>query len=281
MLKRAVKVALVQMHVCEKTAKNLETASREIVKAKDKGAQLVVLPECFNSPYGTKYFKEYAEEIPNGKSCTALAKLANELSLCIIAGTIPEREGDKLYNTCTVWGNNGELLAKHRKVHLFDIDIPGQMTFKESEVLSPGNKITTFEYRGIKIGLGICYDLRFPEMAQIMSNDGCAILIYPGAFNLTTGPKHWELLARSRANDNQLWMVLVSPARDKSASYVAWGHSMVVDPWGQVVEQLNEKPGILYADIDLKAVDEVRTMIPIRNQKRNDLYYIGNGNGCK
>ncbi|XP_028157464.1 omega-amidase NIT2 isoform X1 [Ostrinia furnacalis] len=244
-----LKIALVQMAVGPDKAKNVAAAVKEIHKAKKDGAQLVALPECFNSPYGTKFFDEYAEEVPSGETCRALSRAAAENGVCVVGGTVPERVGGDLYNTCTVWDASGKLLAQHRKVHLFDIDIPNKITFKESEVLSAGDQITTFEFNGVKIGLGICYDLRFGEMSHIMAQEGCSLLIYPGAFNMTTGPRHWELLGRARANDHQLWVALVSPARDTSAGYVAWGHSTLVDPWGAVAAKLDEKQGTLLADI--------------------------------
>ncbi|RVE48653.1 hypothetical protein evm_006724 [Chilo suppressalis] len=267
-----LKIALVQLAVGPDKAKNVAAAVQEIHKAKEKGAQLVALPECFNSPYGTKYFEEYAEEVPSGETSRALSKAAAEAGVCVVGGTVPERCGSRLYNTCAVWDSNGKLLAQHRKIHLFDIDIPNKITFKESEVLSPGDQLTTFQFNGIKIGLGICYDLRFGEMAHIMAKEGCSLLIYPGAFNMTTGPKHWELLARARAVDNQLWVALVSPARDQTASYVAWGHSLLVDPWGAVTGQLEHVPDALHATIDLNTVEEVRSQIPIRMQRRTDIY---------
>lgn len=265
---------LIQLSVGPNKSKNIAQAVKEIHLAKEKGAQLVALPECFNSPYGTKYFDEYAEEVPSGETSRALSKAAAEAGVCVVGGTVPERYEKKLYNTCTVWDDTGKLLAQHRKMHLFDIDIPNKITFKESEVLSAGDKITSFDFLGSKIGIGICYDLRFPEMAHLMAKEGCSLLIYPGAFNMTTGPRHWELLGRARATDQQLWVALVSPARDSAAGYVAWGHSLLVDPWGQVVEQLDHEPGVLLADVDLKVVDEVRSQIPIRKQRRTDIYDI-------
>ncbi|XP_021202915.1 omega-amidase NIT2 isoform X3 [Bombyx mori] len=268
------KIALIQLSVGPDKSKNIAQAVKEIHLAKEKGAQLVALPECFNSPYGTKYFDEYAEEVPSGETSRALSKAAAEAGVCVVGGTVPERYEKKLYNTCTVWDDTGKLLAQHRKMHLFDIDIPNKITFKESEVLSAGDKITSFDFLGSKIGIGICYDLRFPEMAHLMAKEGCSLLIYPGAFNMTTGPRHWELLGRARATDQQLWVALVSPARDSAAGYVAWGHSLLVDPWGQVVEQLDHEPGVLLADVDLKVVDEVRSQIPIRKQRRTDIYDI-------
>ncbi|CAH2087220.1 unnamed protein product [Euphydryas editha] len=269
---RAFKIALIQMSVGPDKAKNVAAAISEIHKAKEKGAQLVALPECFNSPYGTKYFEEYAEEVPSGSTCRALSRAAAEAGVCVVGGTLPERCGHALYNTCTVWDGSGALVATYRKMHLFDIDIPNKITFKESEVLSAGDQITTFDYQGIKIGIGICYDLRFIEMSHLMAKQGCSLLIYPGAFNMTTGPKHWELLARARANDEQLWVALVSPARDTTAGYVAWGHTLLVDPWATVVDQLGEAPGTIMADVDVNLVEEVRSQIPIRVQRRTDIY---------
>ncbi|KAJ1847575.1 Omega-amidase nit3, partial [Coemansia sp. RSA 2703] len=166
----------------------------------------------------------------------------------------------------------GDLLAKHRKVHLFDINFPGRMVFQESEVLSAGNELTQFATPWGAVGLGICYDVRFPEMAMVAARRGCLMMVYPGAFNTTTGPLHWELLMRARAMDNQIFVAACSPARDENAEYHAWGHSTVVDPYARVVASTDEKEGIVYADVDLSLVDEVRKAIPIYTQRRFDVY---------
>jgi len=150
-------------------------------------------------------FKEYSESVPKGYTCEALSQCAKDNNVYIVGGSIPEDDGNgKLYNTCTVWSPAGEMLAKHRKVHLFDIDIPGKITFQESKVLSQGSRLTTFDTEMGKVGLGICYDLRFAEMAQIYRDMGCKLLLYPGAFNMTTGPSHWQILQQGRAVDNQV-----------------------------------------------------------------------------
>ncbi|CAL1544399.1 unnamed protein product [Lymnaea stagnalis] len=266
------KLAMVQMAVGLSKPENLARATKFIQEASSAGAKVITLPECFNSPYGTNYFAEYAESIPGGPSTEALAKAAKENSVYVVGGSIPERQGDKLYNTCTIFNPKGELITKHRKVHLFDIDVPGKIRFQESEVLSPGDHLTIFTTPFCTIGVGICYDIRFAEMAQIYANKGCALLLYPGAFNMTTGPAHWEALQRARALDNQVFVATASPARDTGAGYIAWGHSSVVDPWGDVISTIDEKEGIVYADIDLARMEEVRKNIPIRNQKRLDLY---------
>ncbi|XP_031815431.1 omega-amidase NIT2 isoform X2 [Sarcophilus harrisii] len=229
--------------------------------------------ECFNSPYGANFFPEYAEPIP-GECTRRLSDLAKECQVYLIGGSIPEEDDGKFYNTCTVFGPDGALLAKHRKLHLFDIDIPGRIRFQESETLSAGDSLSIFETPYCKVGVGICYDIRFAELAQIYSQRGCQLLVYPGAFNLTTGPAHWELLQRGRAVDNQVFVATASPARDVDSSYVAWGHSTVVSPWGEILAQADTDESIVYANIDLKKLFEVRQQIPVLSQKRADLYAV-------
>ncbi|XP_026702728.1 omega-amidase NIT2, partial [Athene cunicularia] len=267
------RLALIQLHVSAVKSENLQRACGLVREASAKGAKVVALPECFNSPYGTQYFKEYAEKIP-GESTQKLSEVAKECSIYLIGGSIPEEDDGKLYNTCAVFGPDGAILAKHRKVHLFDINIPGKIQFKESETLSPGNSFSMFDTPYCKVGLGICYDLRFAEMAQVYGQKGCHLLIYPGAFNLTTGPAHWELLQRGRALDNQVYVATISPARDEKASYVAWGHSTVVNPWGEVIAKAGAEETVIYTDIDLQKLAEIRRQIPILSQKRCDLYGI-------
>ncbi|KAJ2783142.1 Omega-amidase nit3 [Coemansia interrupta] len=270
------KLALVQLAVGAQKAANLANARRKVLEASEAGANMVVLPECFNSPYGTKYFGQYAEDLQDtqtSESMHALSQMAKDGSVYLVGGTVPERTSDnKLYNTCTVWGPQGELLARHRKVHLFDINFPGCMVFQESEVLSSGREMTQFSTPWGSVGLGICYDVRFPEMAMVAARRGCMMMVYPGAFNTTTGPLHWELLVRARAMDNQIFVAACSPARDLAAEYQAWGHSIVADPYARVVATTDEKEGVVYADVDLGLVDEVRRAIPVYSQRRFDVY---------
>lgn len=271
-------------------AANLAHTRDMVLKAVEpvdgKKTNLVVLPECFNSPYGHQHFPKYAETIgyEHGKpydvekseseSVKTLSSLAKQTGVWLLGGSIPERdESDgKLYNTATVYNPRGELVAIHRKVHLFDIDIPGGITFKESETLTGGTKLTTFETDFGKIGLGICYDVRFPEMAMVAARKGCVAMIYPGAFNLTTGPLHWELLQRARAVDNQIYVSMCSPARDMTAGYHAWGHSMVVDPMGAIVATTEHEEAIIHADIDPEVMEKTRRGIPVTVQRRFDVY---------
>ncbi|KAJ2504946.1 Omega-amidase nit3 [Coemansia sp. RSA 2049] len=272
-----LKLALIQLATSAHKATNLAHARSKVLEAAKAGANMVVLPECFNSPYGTQYFGQYSEEIDAARpseSIRALSEMARDGKVYLVGGSIPEREAatESLYNTCTVWNPEGLLIATHRKAHLFDIDFPGKIVFKESEVLKPGNKVTEFATPWGKFGVGICYDIRFPELAMIAARRGCVGMIYPGAFNTTTGPMHWELLLRARAMDNQIFAAACSPARDLDASYHAWGHSTVVDPFARVVATTGDAEDIVYADIDLALVDEVRRSIPIYSQRRFDIY---------
>ena len=216
--KRAFRIGLCQFNVGMDKKANLATARKAVLEAHSQEAKLIVLPECFNSPYSNDHFRAYSEEIPNvpfndnldektSPSLSFMSDLAKETDTYIIAGSIPEHdiETDQIYNTSVVINSDGNLIAKHRKAHLFDINIPGKIEFMESKTLSPGNQITMFETPFGKIALGICYDLRFPEYAQVCANEGCELICFPGAFNTTTGPAHWELLLRARALDNQVF----------------------------------------------------------------------------
>ncbi|KAF9421206.1 hypothetical protein BGZ94_008913 [Podila epigama] len=274
------KLALIQLAVTADKLKNLDNARTHVLEAAANGANLIVLPECFNSPYGTSFFPEYAEDLNDGPSVNALSAMAKAsvspmaAKSYLIGGSIPERDAkdNKVYNTCTVYNPAGERIATHRKVHLFDIDVPGKIRFQESETLTAGNQLTHFDTEYGKIGVGICYDIRFPEPAMIAARQGCFIMIYPGAFNMVTGPLHWELLQRARAVDNQMYVAACSPARDLTAGYHAWGHSTIVGPSGGVLATTDEKQGIVYADLDLKVMNEFRENIPLNNQRRFDLY---------
>lgn len=291
LLAQPLKLALIQLSAGADKPANLAAARSKVLAAARAGAKLVVLPECFNSPYGTKHFPKYAEELhpleiggSPGKggpseavspSYSVLSEVAKEGKVTLVGGSIPEyvKAEGKWYNTSLTFGEGGELLARHRKVHLFDIDIPGKISFHESEVLSPGNKVTVVDVSGYgKLGIAICYDIRFPELALIAARKGAFALIYPGAFNLTTGERHWELLARARAVDNQCYVALCSPARDMQADYHAWGHSMVVDPDAGIVGELDEKEGTLFVDLLPERLEEVRRNIPTYGQRRFDVY---------
>ncbi|KAG8526826.1 uncharacterized protein KY384_008255 [Bacidia gigantensis] len=282
LLKEPIKLAIVQLAVGKDKSYNLSHARSKVLEASQAGANLIVLPECFNSPYGCQYFPEYAETLlpsPPSKekapSYHALSSMAKEADAYLVGGSIPEYSPDtkKHYNTSLTFDRSGKLLGTHRKIHLFDIDFPGKFRFQESEVLSAGNKITIIDLPDYgKIGVAICYDIRFPELAIISARKGAFALIAPGAFNLTTGPLHWELQARARAVDNQIYVVMCSPARDMEATYHAWGHSMLVDPFAQVMCEARETEEILYGDLTAEKISETRKSIPMYEQRRFDVY---------
>lgn len=318
-----LRVALCQFKVTEDKNLNHENCRKHMSQAIDKGAKLIVLPvregcggfswwccmngsshttafvyitshrqEIWASPYATAAFPDYAERMPSAgdtdvsisPSAQVVQEVAKKHGVWIVGGSVPERdENDKIYNTCLVFDPEGRVVAKHRKVHLFDIDVPGGITFFESETLSAGNSMTSFETPWCPVGVGICYDIRFPAYAMLLRQEtGCKILIYPGAFNMTTGPAHWELLQRARALDNQCFVLTASHARTEEPAdgsgkyphYTAWGHSSVVSPWGQMVATTDEKEDVVVADLDLSLADSSRQSIPISKQARSDLYKI-------
>ncbi|KAL0242600.1 hypothetical protein GEMRC1_005163 [Eukaryota sp. GEM-RC1] len=233
-------IACCQRKVLDSKRSTFESYSRAIRNVASLGAELIILPECFHTPYHTESFPNWSEPL-DGETALFLQNQAQKFNVHIVGGTFIERDDDQLYNTTLVYSNHGELIAKYRKMHLFDIDIPGKIQFFESSVLSPGESLAMFDLKGFKIGLGICFDLRFPSFSQKYRDLGANVLLFPGSFNMTTGPLHWELLLRARAVDNGIYVVGASPARDENSSYISWSHSMVVNPFGNVLHQLEGK----------------------------------------
>lgn len=272
------KIALCQLSVTENKERNIAHARDAIEAAADNGAQLVVLPEIWNGPYSNASFPVYAEDIDAGGSASPstsmLSEVARSKGITIVGGSISERSGDHLYNTCCIFGKDGELKAKHRKIHLFDIDIPGKISFMESKTLTAGNTPTIVDTDVGRIGIGICYDIRFQELAMLYAARGAHLICYPGAFNMTTGPLHWELLQRARAIDNQLYVATCSPARDINAGYVAWGHSTLVAPFGEIVATTEHEEATVIADIDYSRIEERRMNMPLEKQRHGDLYQL-------
>ncbi|MEG0919056.1 MAG: carbon-nitrogen hydrolase family protein [Anaerovoracaceae bacterium] len=277
------KVALCQMNVVLNKDDNIKTAERLIREGAANGADIIGLPEIWNSPYSTKHFRKNAE-LPGEKSYKFMSDMAKELGVYIIGGSIPELEivqgsqdgslepsKEKVYNTCYCFDRTGVEIGKHRKYNLFDVNITGGTVFKESDVFSPGNKITVLDTELGKIGVAICFDVRFPEIFKAMKDVHTVFL--PAAFGLTTGPAHWELLNRMRAVDNQVYFASISSARDMSGHYQAWGHSMFTNPWGVVEAEADETEQIVYGEVDLDYVDQVRNEMPIGKQKNIAILY--------
>ena len=268
-----MKIALLQTPVDMDKAKNLRHAREQVRIAAQKGAELVILPEMFCCPYSTAYFAEYGEPA-GGTIWQELSALALENQVCLVGGSFPEREGEKLYNACFVFGPDGHQLARHRKMHLFDVEFDGGQHFRESDTFTPGDDVTTFVYKGMTFGLCICFDMRFPELSRLMALQGAQAVIVPAAFNMTTGPLHWETMFRQRATDDQCYTVGVAPARDEQGVYVSYANSLVCDPMGRVLTRAEAEPCILYAQLDPKEVDSARRQLPLLSARRTDLYSL-------
>ncbi len=265
--------ALLQMKVYDNKEKNIKNAVDLIEKVSREGADLAVLPEMFCCPYDSLYFKKFSEE-QGGPAYEALRAAADRSGIYVVAGTIPELEKYKIYNTSYVFDGSGKQIAKHRKMHLFDIDVKGGQYFKESDTFTPGKDVTIFDTKFCKIGLAVCYDIRFPELSRLIAAEEAEVIIYPAAFNMTTGPAHWELNFRSRALDNQVYTIGVAPARDMESSYHSYGNSLVVSPWGNVLNRMDEKEGYIIQEIDLDYVKKVRSELPLLKHVRNDIYSL-------
>ena len=238
------------------------------------GADLIALPEMFCCPYETANFPLYAEK-EGGATWQFAADLARRLGIYLSAGSMPEAdEAGRVYNTAYVFDRQGHQIAKHRKMHLFDINVKDGQVFQESLTLTPGNEVTVFDTEFGRIGLCICYDFRFPELCRLMALQGALLILVPAAFNMTTGPAHWELTFRSQGLYNQVYTVGTSPARDLDASYHSWGHSIVCDPWGTVLSQLDENEDIQITEIDLAKVLQTREQLPLLKHRRTDLYHL-------
>ena len=239
-----------------------------------RGADILALPEMFCCPYNVSCFPEYAEK-EGGPIWQLCSDTARTFHLCLSAGTIPEKgEDGKIYNTAYVFDRNGGQIAKHRKMHLFDIDIKEGQRFRESAVLSPGNSVTTFDTEFGLMGLAICYDIRFPELFRLMALKGASLILVPASFNMTTGPMHWELLFRSQSVYNGIFIAGTAPARCRDASYVSWAHSIVTDPWGKVISEMDEKEGLGITRIDLEECRKAREQIPVLRHRREDVYLL-------
>lgn len=264
-------LGLCQMKVAADKGKNREKAGEMVRRAAGSGARVIVLPEMWNCPYSSRYFPEYAEE-EGGETWKFLSALAAETKTYLIGGSIPEGCGGAVYNTCFSFDPAGRQIGKHRKVHLFDIDVRGGIRFMESETLTAGDSVTVLETEFGKIGVGICFDVRFPELFRRMALEGALLMVAPGAFNMTTGPAHWELTMRARALDNQVYFAACSPARDPEGVYIAYGNSCVADPWGDLCGKTGARESIVLAEIDFEMVRSVRQQLPLLSARRPEVY---------
>jgi predicted amidohydrolase len=248
-----------------------ETINEQVktMNDEDPDIDLVILPECFNAPYDIKKFRDIAE--PRGSESNTyrfLKSLAIKYHVNIIGGSFITKDKDNegnwnYYNTCYCFDNKGNELGVYDKMHLFDIAI-SDIKYQESKVLTAGSTPLIINIKDCKIGIGICFDLRFQEMAKYYRNQDCHVICYPGAFTMTTGDAHYELLLRSHALNNQLYTIGVAPARDESASYVTWSNSTIIDPWGKVYVNMGNTQGYSITELDMKTLRITREMIPLK-----------------
>ena len=269
-MKTKLRLAVCQIRTETDKNATMEKAAAMIKDAADKGADIAVLPEMFNCPYSSRYFRSFAEN-ENGESLVEMSRWAKKNGIILVGGSVPEKDGDKMYNTCYVFDRDGELIAKHRKAHMFDVQIENGVSFRESKHFSPGNEITVFDTEFGKVGVMVCFDIRFPELCRSMAERGAKLIFCPAQFNMTTGPKHWELSLRARAMDNELFFVGASAARYEGFDYECWGHSAVVSPFGDVIASCDETEQLMLCDIDLSQVDSVRQQLPTVLSLREDL----------
>lgn len=297
-------VAVCQMDSQNDKRQNLKDAENMVREASEKGADLVVFPENMN--FMGKGYRYQAEPIP-GPTTDFLTALAKEYGVWILSGSIPETELNdpaeqepesveknaggqkpvsadmdagkpKPKNSLVLIDPAGNICCKYSKLHLFDVDLEDGSSFRESDTATQGEDIVVCDTKLGRLGFTICYDLRFGELYRLLSLAGAKVIFVPACFAMQTGRAHWEVLLRARAIENGVYIVACNQI-GKKHDMTAYGHSMVIDPWGRIVAQAEDKPGVLMAEIDLSEIDKVRAQIPSLANRRGDLYeLLGNVN---
>ncbi len=263
--------AVVQLSCSSDQERNLSSAESLIERAAAAGARFVATPENTNylGPHDEKVRRA---EALDGPTCSRFAELARRLGIHVLLGSFNEKADEKLrcYNTSVLFGPDGERLALYRKIHLFDVDVSDEVRFRESDTIVPGERISVTPTELGAIGLSVCYDLRFPELYRALVDAGAEIIAVPSAFTLTTGKDHWYPLLRARAIETQCFVL--APAQvgrhDDQGLRHSYGHSLIIDPWGQVIASVSEGEGIALAPIDLTHVTRVRAAIPVSQHRR-------------
>lgn len=252
-------------------AANVERAGELVREAAGRGARLVVLPEVFSFRGDRLAEPAHVESIP-GPTTEAMARLARETGVVLCAGSILEGvDGDaRAYNTCCVFDADGRLAARYRKLHLFDVDLPGRVSVRESDARQSGDEVVTVPTALGVLGLSICYDLRFPELYRRLQRGGAEVLVVPSAFTFPTGAAHWEVLCRARAIENQCYLVAPDQTGTSPHGFADYGHSLIVDPWGTVLAQAGDGVGIVTAEVDLEYLRQVRRQLPCLTHARLD-----------
>jgi predicted amidohydrolase len=258
-----LRVACVQVNAGDDKAANLEKVEKLVGRAAATGADLVVLPEKWNAIGSPDVFRASAERVDSGETFGAMSGWAARHGITLVGGSVTElREGrEKLSNTCAVYDPGGELVALYRKIHMFDVDVGGQ-SYRESEAEEAGDEVVACEAEGWRVGLTICYDLRFPELWRILALDGAELITAPAAFTLFTGKDHWELLLRARAVENQLYVAAANQWGSFAPGKACYGRSLIADPWGVVVAAAPDEDCVVSAELERSRIDRIRQSLP-------------------
>ena len=274
-----MKIAAVQMVSTPRVAANLETARRLVARAAGEGAQLVVLPEYFCFMGANDRDKLAIAEAPGtGPIQRMLAEMAREHRVWLSGGTLPltlddggAKDGvavDRVMTADLVFSPRGELAARYDKMHLFAYD-NGRERYDEGRTLRAGSNAVAFDADGVRVGLSVCYDLRFPELYRALMRPPCDLLSVPSAFTYTTGAAHWELLLRARAVENQCYVIAAAQGGTHENGRRTFGHSLVIDPWGEVVACLDEGEGVVVAELQRERIESVRRQLPALEHRRD------------
>lgn len=258
------RIALIQMVSFANVEKNLQCVETLMLEARESGAQLVVLPENFALMGLQETDKVHIAEVDRqGPIQDKISELAKRFGLWVVAGTIPlKTEGSRVRAACMVYDDKGQRVGRYDKIHLFDVRVSEQEAHHESETIEPGNQLVVVDTPVGRIGLTVCYDLRFPELYQQLLAKGAQLFTVPSAFTAVTGLAHWEILLRSRAIENLCYVLAPNQGGHHENNRQTYGHSMVVEPWGKIVAQGDIGAGIVLADIDLNRLDHLRKQFP-------------------
>ena len=266
-----VRVACVQMTSRTDKAANLERAERLVAEAAATGADIVVLPEKWNGIGDAAFYHATAEPLEGGESVRAMSRWARAHGITLVGGSIVElREGrEKRSNTSLVFDSDGEMVATYRKIHLFDVEVGG-VVYRESESEEPGDEAIVVEAEDWKLGLTVCYDLRFPELYRILALEGAELVTVPAHFTTPTGKDHWQVLLRARAIENQLYVAAAAQIGETLPGKPAYGRSLIVDPWGLVLAQAPDEETVISAELDRAHLEDIRTKLPsLANRQAN------------
>lgn len=263
-----MKVAVCQLNSGTDRSANLATALDLLTQAAKAGADLAVLPEY--TDYLGPTAQAPAPEPVDGPYPTALAAAAAEHRMWVVGGSFRELgpDPDRIYNTSLVFDRTGALAASYRKIHLYDVEIPGRVSFHESRSVAPGQQPVVVNVEGVLVGLSICYDLRFPELYRQLVDAGAQVLVVPAAFMLHTGRDHWEVLLRARAIENQCYVLAAAQIGDHAPGRTCYGRSLVVDPWGTVLAQAPDQIGVTVTDLDFARLARIRQELPSLTHRR-------------